>query len=365
MSWENELYAVKLKALSGREYSKKMSLDEIRDYLEITTYIKTYDEYIKPGLLYFTFTKDPAALARELGVDRISPKGLYVMGIYGGEKKKGEEEYAGLVLLEHGVEGATFKFRLYNTKDALVVPVNYLKKYGVKVYRMIYAGEINSFKINRYLNIILSEQGEAMLKKFLEEALKLNERSISAKTLNKVIKLIGELRQPSTVKPLSTDKYYVVYKCRRAFTASVYVPAENSIVESHTSYVETRSEDVAYYYAAILNYLAYTVLRSGRTFNRDQFARPLLAIYMADLSWNNMDEETRGRIVELSKRLHEKAPGKEYSNQRVALQEMAGLSEFKELVKVLDSKVDRSKLEEALSLVSGFGTEKGEEEPEE
>jgi len=363
MSWKDELYVFRLKTLNGREYSKKTSLVEIKDYLEITMYNRTYNEYIKRGLLYFT--EDLNALARELGVDGIVPMGLYIRGVYGGEKKKGEEEYAGLVLLEHGVEGATFKFRLYNTKDTLIVPVNYLKRYGVKVYRMIYVGEINPFRINRYLNIILSERGEAMLKKFLEEALKLNERSISAETLNKVRKLIGELRQSSTVKSLSTEKHYVVYRCDRAFTASVYIPAENSVVESHVSYVETRSEDVAYYYAAILNYLAYTVLRSGRTFNRHQFARPLLAIYMADLSWNNMDEETRGRIMELSKRLHEKAPAKEYSNQRVALQEVAGLPEFKELVKVLDSKVDRPKLEEALSLVSGLSTGKGEEEPEE
>jgi len=358
VSWKSELYTVKLKALSGREYSKKMSLDEIKDYLEITAYNKTYDEYVKPGLLYFT--EDLNALARELGVDGIVPMGLYIRGVYGGEKKKGEEEYAGLIVLEQSVEGATFKFRLYNTKDTLIVPVNYLKRYGVKVYRMIYVGEINPFRINRYLNIILSEQGEAMLKKFLEEALKLNERSISAETLNKVRKLIGELRQSSTVKSLSTEKYYVVYRCDRAFTASVYIPAENSVVESHVSYVETRSEDVAYYYAAILNYLAYTVLRSGRTFNRHQFARPLLAIYMADLSWNVVDEETKGGIVELSKSLHEKAPAKEYSNQRAALQEVAGLPEFKELVEILDAKVNSAKLNDALSLVSSVGIEANE-----
>ena len=362
MSWENELYVVKLKALSGREYSKKMSLYEIKDYLEITAYNRTYNEYIKPGLLYFT--EDPAALARELGVDGIVPKGLYIMGIYGGEKKKGEEEYAGLIVLEHSVEGATFRFRLYNTKDTLIVPVNYLKKYGVKVYRMIYRGEINPFRINRYLNIILSEQGEAMLKKFLGEALELNERSISAETLNKLRKLIGELRQPSVVKPLSRDKYYVVYRCKGAFTAFVYVPAENSIADSSVPYVETRSEDVAYYYAAILNYLAYTVLRSGRTFNRDQYARPLLAIYIADLSWNNMDEEARGRIVELSRRLHEKAPAKEYSNQRIALQEIAKLPEFKELVEILDAKVDKAKLSDALPLVSGIGIGENERNAE-
>jgi len=49
-----------------------------------------------------------------------------------------------------------------------------------------------------------------MLKKFLGEALELNERSISAGTLNKVRKLIGELLQPSVVKPLSRDKYYIL-----------------------------------------------------------------------------------------------------------------------------------------------------------
>jgi len=365
VSWENELYVVKLKALSGREYSKKMSLDEIKDYLEITAYNKTYNEYIKPGLLYFKPellypTKDLNALARELGVDEIVPMGLYIRGIYGGEKKKGEEEYAGLIVLEHSVEGATFRFRLYNTKDTLIVPVNYLKKYGVKVYRMIYRGEINPFRINRYLNIILSEQGEAMLKKFLGEALELNARNISAETLNKVRKLIAELRQPPAVKPLGRDKYYVVYRCSRAFTASVYIPDEDSIIESHMSYAKTRSEGMAYYYVAILNYLAYIVLRSNRTFNRDQLARPLLAIYIAGLSWNNVDERARNRIIELSRRLHEKAPNKEYSNQRIALQEVAELPEFKELVEILDAKVDKAKLNDALSLMSGVGIETNE-----
>jgi len=358
VSWKDELYVVKLKALSGRVYSKKMSLDEIKDHLEVIRYGKTYYEYARPGLLYFT--EDLNALTKELGVEKIVPMGLFIRGLYGGEKKTGEEKYAGLILLEHGVEGATFRFRLYNTKDTLVVPIDYLKEYGVKVYRMIYHGEMNPFRITRHLNIILSEQGEAMLKKFLEEVLRLNEHSISAETLNKVGKLIAELRQPPAVKPLGRDKYYIVYRCVRAFTASVYVPVENSITESHVSYVETRSEDVAYYYAAILNYLAYTVVRSGRTFNRTQYARPLLAIYIAGLSWNNMNEVTRGRVAELSRRLHEKAPAKEYSNQRIALQEVAGLPEFKELVEILDSKVDSSKLGDALSLVSGVGIEANE-----
>ncbi|MEM0004614.1 MAG: hypothetical protein QXN97_04715 [Desulfurococcaceae archaeon] len=365
MSWESELYIVKLKALSGREYSKKMSLDEIKDYLEVTTYGKTYNEYIKPGLLYFT--EDLNTLARELGVDRIVPKGLYIMGIYGGEKKKGEEEYAGLVVVEHSVEGAMFKFKLYNTKDELIVPVDYLKKYGVKVYKMIYVSEINPFRINRYLDTILSERGEAMLKKFLEESLKLNERGISVETYNRIRKLIDELQQPGIIRPLIRDRFYVVYRRVRAFTAATIKPmSDDIIIKDEVGYIETRSEDVAYYYTAILNYLAFKVIEFKRTFIRTQYGKPVLAIYIAGLSWNSMDKETRGRIVELSKRLHEKAPGKEYSNQRIALQEVLGLSEFKELVKVVDSKVDRGKLEEALSLVSGSSTrEIGEKESEE
>jgi hypothetical protein len=113
-----------------------------------------------------------------------------------------------------------------------------------------------------------------------------------------------------------------------------------------------------------LNYLAFKVIEFKRTFNKHHVARPLVAIYIAGLTWNDMDEKTRGRIVELSKKLHEKAPGNEYSNQGIALKEMAGLPEFKELVKILDSKVDRSKPEEALARFR-FQSGEGEKEPEE
>lgn len=363
MSWKSELYVVKLKALSGREYSKKMSLDEIKDYLEITAYNKTYDEYVKPGLLYFT--EDLNTLARELGVDRIVPMGLFIRGIYGGERKKGEEEYAGLVVLEHSVEGAMVKFKLYNTRDELIVPTYYLKNYGVKIYKMIYGGEINPFKINKHLDILLSERGENALKKFLEETLKLNERNISMETYNRVKKLVDEVQQPAIIKTLDIGKYYVVYRSDRAFTGSIYKPSGDDIVHSNVAYLECRDKNMAYYYVAMLNYLAYAVVATKRAFIRHQLARPLLAIYIAGLSWNSIDEDSRNRIVELSKKLHEKAPGKEYSNQRIALQEVAGLPEFKELVKIVDSKVDKAKLEEALSLVSGLTPGKGEKEPEE
>jgi len=72
-----------------------------------------------------------------------------------------------------------------------------------------------------------------------------------------------------------------------------------------------------------------------------------------------MDNETRDRIIELSKLIHNKASDKEYPNQRVALKDIVSLQEFKELVKILDTKVDKEKLEEALNLVSGRGSEQG------
>ena len=364
-SWESELYVVKLKGLSNREYSKKLSLDEIKDYLDIAKYGKTYDEYVKPGLYYFT--EDLDIIARKLGVDRVVPMGLFIRGIYGGEKKKGEEEYAGLALVEYGVEGTVFKFKLYNTSDKLAVPVDYLKKYSVKVFKMIYAGEINPFRVNRYLDIILSERGGAMLKKFLEESLKLNERRVSIETYNKIRKLVDELRQPDVIRPLGRDRFYVAFRCKRAFTAATIRPtSDDIIIESHVSYMETRSEDIAYYYTAILNYLAFKVMELKRTFIRSQFGKPVLAVYIAGLSWNSMDKDARGRIVELSKGLHEKTPGKEYSNQRIALQELLGLPEFKELVELADSRIDKERLEEALSLVSGFSAPKtGAKKPEE
>jgi len=54
----------------------------------------------------------------------------------------------------------------------------------------------------------------------------------------------------------------------------------------------------------------------SRSFVLDQFARPLLAIYVAGLSWSAVDETTYRRVVELSKVLHEKATSEEYGNQK-------------------------------------------------
>jgi len=351
-----KLYIVRLKEDPESRYSKRLTLDEIRNRLEVREYGKTYEEYIRPAELYFK--EDLDKLAKALQVDRIVPKGLYIMGIYGGEKKKGVVSYAGLVLDSYAFKGGLFEFRLNNVSKTISVPQSMLKEYGVKVYEMIYEGEINPFRLRRILPILLSESGSGKLREFLNQIIKIHEKELPSDDVEKIRGLAEEAKQPNKIETLNTDKWYVIYRYDRAFTASAFKPGkEGIIVESHVSYLKTSREDIAYYYAAILNYLAYHVVRKDIGFRRHQSARPLVAIYVAGLSWSDVDEATRGRIVELSKVLHEKASGREYGNQEVALKEVSRLQEFSELVSILDKVVDEKRLEEALDLV----TEKGKE----
>jgi hypothetical protein len=356
MNWKTELYIAKLKIPEDLRYSKSLNFEVIKNFLEVRLYNKSYEDYIKPGLLYFT--EDLNILARELSVDKIYPMGLYIRGIYGGEVKKGAEEYAGLVLDEYYLNTMIFKFRLHNTKDILVVPLKLLNAYGVRIYKMIYIGEINPFKLKKYLNIILSQHGEEHLKQFLHEVLKINKTEISIDTYRKIEKLISELHQQPNIKTLDINKYYVVYRRDGVFTASFFKPIDdNFFLKDEVGCIECKEESIAYYYTAILNYLAFKVFTDKRVYIRHQYARPLLALYIAGLSWKDIDDEVREKIVDLSKRLHEKALFKEYSNQRMALKDIELFPEFKELVKILDSKVDKEKLEVALNLVSGKGSE--------
>jgi len=356
MSWSTELYTVELRLPKGLEYSKNINLEEIRKYLEIRLRNVSYEDYIKPGLI--VFGEDLNALARELSVDRISPMGLYIRGVYGGEEKRGGERYAGLVLEEYHLNNVAFEFKLYGIKEALVAPLKLLGEYGIRVYRMVYVGEVNPFRIVKYLDIMLSQRGAESLKEFLRKTLKLNERSISVEAYRRMEKLISELQQPSTIPTLDTSMYYVVYRTDRIFSACALKPIyDNIIIYSNVGLIECKSEDVAYYYAAALNYLAFCAIRSKRAFFRHQYRKSPIALYAAGLTWDSMDDRTRNRIVELSKKLHEKVPPKEYSSQRMAFKALESLPEFKELVGILDSKVEKERLEQALNIVCRKGVE--------
>jgi len=335
----------------GQSIDKRLGLEEIKDLLEIKAFEREYEEYMRPGLLYFTENID--RLAYELDVEKIYPKGAYIMGLYGGEEKRGEEKYAGIVLENYSFEDAIFRFRLSGIDKTLITPKDLLKRYGIKIFRLVYMGEINPFRLRRFLNIILSVYGSEALKRFLSETLKINERDISIHIYRRVEKLIEEVRQPSSVKPLDVNKFYVVYRGSRIFSSTTVQPFSNDVIISeHVSYVETKDEDKAYYYSAVLNYLAYKVVEFGWTFSRTQLARPLFAIHLSGLSWREADEKKRLEVVELSKRLHEKASDKEYNNQKTALKDLLFIQEFRELVKTLDQTVEKERLESSLRIVS-------------
>jgi hypothetical protein len=359
MSWRTELYIVSLKTSKG--YSKSLEYDKIKDYLEITRLSEEYDDYIKPNLLYFT--QDLTESAKELGVTKIRSKGLYVMGVFGGEKKKGKDVYAGIALREYKQEGIEFKFKLWNTEDLLTVPLDLLKEHSIKVYKMVYVGEINPFKYRRYYDVILSEKDVSELRQFLRRAVEINKDSIPHKrTIDLITKLVEEVKQPSNIEVLDTKKAYVVFRTDRVFTACVIKPSESNIVlHTQVGSLECKDTSIAYYYAAVLNYLAYKVIELGGSFHRHQYGRPIFAICVARLAWKDIDGATRDRVAELSEILHknlEKTLDKEYANQKVALRDIeTRFPEFKEIIKLLDSKVDREKLEDVLNIVSGKGIE--------
>ena len=330
-------------------YSKSLHLKP--GLIEFREFNKTYDEYIAPSLLYFT--EDFQEIAKKLNVKKVIPMGQYIRGLFGGETGRGEP-YAGLVLEEHKYINSEFVFRLYGTSSKLCVPRKWLDKYHVDVYELIYVGMIYPFRLANTLPVLLSEQGPDNLRLFLKKTLETYARDIASKDAQKIRALISELKQPSSPEKLQTGLYYVVYRCDRAFTACFVKPTSSKmILDSHVSAIECSNEDKAHYYVAILNYLAYKVITEKRSFIHHQFARPALAIIVAGLGWNDIDENIRNQIAEKSRKISQKTPIKESPNQRVALNRVVKYPEFKEIVKLLDEHINREYLEEALNLVSG------------
>jgi glycerol dehydrogenase-like iron-containing ADH family enzyme len=88
----------------------------------------------------------------------------------------------------------------------------------------------------------------------------------------------------------------------------------------------------------------------------NQFAGPLIAILKANLEWKNEDWQIK--IAELSKKLQEIIPKylKNIVRKRVQVKEcfkiLRQIKEFKEIVRIIDNKVDKNKLLEAIKQVA-------------
>ena len=163
-----------------------------------------------------------------------------------------------------------------------------------------------------------------------------------------------------------SKKYYVIYRCIRTFASIVLTPKKirnissdekyNIVIYDKCSYLAIENELKAYYYSAILNYLIYKVIEIGGAFERNQFARPLIAILKANLEWKN--ENWQINIANLSKKLHEIAPTYLENTVRKGMQVkecfkiLQQIDEFKEIVRIIDNKVDKNKLLEAIKQVA-------------
>jgi hypothetical protein len=340
------------------EYSKTLhlydidiSLKEVGDY---ASYISNIKEYT---------ATNASTLALKLDVSEVVPKGDYIMGLVGGVKKKGAKEYAGLIFDLQYFDAITgmYTIKLSNTNSNIRIPEKLLTPYWKK---LIYPDTIYPFYISHIYNVILSSEGEGNLKSFLENRIIPNVQDNNDKEKIKV--LISEVKQPKELKFLDSKKYYVIYRRNRTFASIVLTPEEirsissngkyNIVICDTCSYLATENELKAYYYSAILNYLVYKVIRMEGAFERGQYARPLIAILRANLEWKN--ENWQIKIAELSKKLHEITPTHLESRVRKGMQVkecfkiLHQIEEFEEIVRIIDNKVDKNKLLEAIKQVA-------------
>jgi hypothetical protein len=336
-----------LKVTVKHTITKDESLEDVIDKLEEIDLSISYDDYIRPMLIWSK--TDRKTLTKALDVKKVVPKGAYIMGLFGGERKKGKEEYAGLIVKHFSYEGNYVQIRLHGLSQTYRVPKQLIEQYDVNVYKLFYRGLINPFKCKTY-DVLLSSKGDEQLKSFLSEIINFAP-NIPFDDRKKLEKLIEEVK--TNLDVFEKDEPYVIYRCARAFTASVPENLDNAVSESHIAYIMCKNLQQAYYYAAVLNFLAYKVVESKRDFIRDQFARPLIAIVEAGLSWKDVPSDLRHRVANLSEKLSKTLEWKKYPSQDKALKELMNLKDFKEIVKTISEQISESNLKSSLSLVSG------------
>jgi hypothetical protein len=313
-----------------------------------------YEEYVKTAVEPYLDKPRKEAL----GATRIIPKGLYIMGLLGGERRKGAEAMAGLALdLEKVKRQAPESWRLElwltGLSKPLKVPPSLWHELEVGIYRVVYVGRVNPFCWREPLYVILSRAGENKLKEFLQRVLEANKKDLPKQDIARLQKLIEEVKAP---KPwvLNPDKAYVVFRTDRVPSAVVIKPdGSDIVVESHVGAVEFADETLAYYFAAAINYLAYKNHEAGRGFKHHNFKSVIEALINSGLA--SAPKQIKEEVAELSKKLHVKKQGRlcsDFANQAQALENLKNHSEFIQIVNKLDKVVRKEDLEKALRHIS-------------
>lgn len=335
---------------TGGNLACQIKLTESRvskDTEEVSHVVKNcedYENYIKALKQYFSLNTEE--LAKWLSVKRIFKKGTYVMGLFGGEKKKGKESYAGLVLKDVNCNLFPCRVRLWNTESFVELEDEDLIK------KLIYRGKIYPFWIGTY-DCLLSEKGEKNLKETLKEFLR---QEINQEDKMRIKGLLAEIKQ-SDLTVLSPEYWYIVARGKRTFVSGVIKGNNSLVLDSSVSAIETESPEEAYYYSACLNYLVYV---TEKGFIRDQYARPFLAIAVAGLEWQK--DRWQYDIAEISKKLHLLIESKNIfeglprgffvqRSIKIMLEDEEIADRFLTMTDIFDSKIAPENLERALSLV--------------
>jgi hypothetical protein len=162
------------------------------------------------------------------------------------------------------------------------------------------------------------------------------------KALNETLKRLKAPSKPTLSRDEveKEDFYIVVYRCQRSFVAAVLSPAiirgmlatgiDKLIISNTLAYLITRDENVAYYYATVLNYLVRAVKMFKGSFILNQYGRPVEAVRIADLEWSG--EEWQFKVAELSRKASEKA-------RRITLQSL-GIAKDVKLYELIDRGMD-------------------------
>ncbi|MEM2582593.1 MAG: hypothetical protein QXD09_07345 [Candidatus Caldarchaeum sp.] len=351
------LCVLKISPKTGGAVSKDDVLENVESALKEEHLDVSYEDYIRPEMLWATENSEKIASA--LDVIKVVPKGGYIMGLLGGEKKKGKIKYAGLVLEQYSINGDMAYLKLTGLSKPYQAPIQLMKHYGVNIYKVYYRGLINPFKCKPY-EIILSEK-EVSLKDFLRALVNFNKQGMTADDRKKIEGLINELKV--SLDAFDRNAAYTLYRCNRAFTAAVPEDLERAVSESHVVYIQCKSVEQAYYYTAALNYLAYKVVERKRAFIRDQFAKPLIAVIVAGLAWKDVPEDLRSEVSNISQCLSKRLQWRPYPDQRKALEETAQTEEFKRIMKLFDKQV-MGMMDEALTLVSATSSKTIQEQDE-
>jgi hypothetical protein len=351
-------YPMNVKFKEG--YSKALHLSNVECRLEEE---EDYENYMEKVIIY---TKIPSkAIEEKLGVEEAVPKGDYIMGLFGGEERKEAKRYAGLVFdaLEYDKIAEQYSIRLHRTNTLLRLPKYFLDPCWKK---LIYRGEVFPFYLNGVYSVLLSSKGREDLRNFLREWVL---EKVLEEDKGKVKLLIEEFKQPERLKMLKESRYYVIYRRTRTFASVVLDPvtigklSDNTehgiVVSDNCSYIAMEYETKAYYYSAILNYLAHKVTEKKGAFERDQFLRPLIAILRANLEWRG--EEWQLRVAELGKKLHQEAlkcfadfirRGMRVDECFERLKNCPETRElFENLIKTINENVEEKRIYESLELV--------------